>query len=204
MRTRMTFFVIFAAIFAIAAATNAQTVILTPNEKGEVNALDLTVRSLMEQADKMIIETSTGRLNADRKVIEAAKELKRVIADGKAKSVAIIGARMEYTSSIIGTHSTRRPAGEATHRAAMAYFDNVNAITKAGYKLADDGYSEWQRKTLPIIKFALPSGYENLMEETDKALSAAKEREEKIFRQLQADFEEMQRRDREMRERLRE
>jgi hypothetical protein len=201
MQTRTKFFIIFAAILAMTATANAQQT-FAPNEKGEVNALTLEVRSLMERADKVIIETVQDRLEADQKVAEAANELKKIVASSKATPLGIFRAKMGYVNATGNIISARRPAYSATHKAAMAYFDNVIAITKAHLKLATNNYGEWQEKTLAVTKIDLPPEYKTLMGEADKALESARERDEKLFRQFQDDFEQMQKRDREMREKI--
>ncbi len=194
------FFVIFVAIFAMTAIANAQA--FTPNEKGEVSAVDHNVRSLMEQADKVVVETAQNRLEADKKLASAMSRLKEAVSNHSARTITILSAKSGLISAVVNATVARRPVSGAMHKAAMAYFDNVNAIVKAGHKLAPDSYGDWQEKVLPIAHAKLPPEYKDLMEKANEAQEAATKREEAEFRRFQSEFAEIQKRDRELRERI--
>jgi hypothetical protein len=178
-----------AAIFAMAVTTYAQN--FTPNANGEVSAIDANVRSLMEQADKVIADTAQDRLAADKKLTEAVEQLRKVVANEKAEFVSIFNAIDNCVNAVLTVSRSRRTSDAALHKAAMAYFANVIAINKAGYQLAASNYGEWQSKVLPTMSLNVPPDYKSLLEAANKALVATREREDKYFRQLMADFEEL-------------
>jgi len=186
---KLTLAFVFVAIFTMVATVNAQ--FFAPGRNGEVSALTSDVLSLMERADKVIVETTQNRLNADRKVIEAENELKKVLANKNATLIQVVEANTKYINAVTDAESVRRPAGEAIHEVAMVYFGNVNAIFKAGSKLAKDGYGEWRTKTQPITLFNYPSEYNSLMEQAKKAQKSAQEKDEKMVQQLRSDLDRM-------------
>lgn len=181
---------VLVTIFAMVTTATVQQPFVT-DENGEVSALTPHVRSLMEHADEVIVETAKARLIADRKVVEAENALKKVLADKNASAISIVIARATYIGAIMEAKSARLPVGEATHKVAMAYFQNVQTIVDAGCKLAADNYRQWQDRTLSVQHPGNPPGFNALMDESMKAMEKAREREKKNFDRLLADFEEL-------------
>ena len=182
----------FAAILA-AMTANAQTT-FTPDEKGEVSPVTPEVLTLMKQAEQIIAESASKFAEADKKVFESTGDLMRVIANKKASTTEILGAQTEYLVAVDAAMSARSSADGAVFKTTMAYFDNVIAITNAKFKLSKNSYGEWQKRTLAITRFPFPPETKILFDDAEKAIQAAKQREAEFFRQLEEDFNRMEKR----------
>lgn len=177
------FFLILVTFLVMVATANAQPV-FTPNEKGEVSALTPEVRSLMEAADKVILDTTKDRQDVDKRVSEAAAALKNILANKNVDSGEILQAKMKYNDELFGQIQVRRPIRAATHKTAMMYFDNVKIILRGGKKLAPDDYGEWQDKTLAIQRANLPTEYKELNDQAAKAFDLAVEKDKESLRRF--------------------
>lgn len=96
----------------------------------------------------------------------------------------------------------RDPARKAFHIAAMAYFDNINAILKSGSRFSKDGYGEWQEKMLSKVYFGSTQDYKSIMERFKQALQKASAREVEFQEKVQKEFDERMKKDKELREKI--
>lgn len=176
---------LISAIFAMTATAQ----ILTPNEKGEINAVTPEVRSLMEQTEKTIAETADQRLAAYKDLRSAMIKLEKVISNESSTSLMISRAKLEVLSKAGAMLLSKRPVNEVSYQATAAYFNNVAAIVERKGKLAaNDDYNKWQDRVIAVTKEALSvlqsEEYKSLLDKAEKAKESARKREKEEFERM--------------------
>ncbi len=194
MQTRLFFVVVLAVLLAMTAFGQKFEL----DSEGRGIALTPEVQRLMDEADQVIAQTAPARAEADKIMAEEEAALEVAVIDAKSSLLRLFKAKTNYMSAIGEMISSRQAAGSAIHKVAMAYFDNVIAISNKKKELAEDNYGEWQENALTAKKFAIIN--HTLLEHSTKAIAVAREREAEQFRRFQEDFRRMQELDREMRE----